>query len=108
MAVRPPGGGNDEPDAIEFGIAALDARLDETDLSFPATDQEVLEALDSTTIPYDGSGNTLDLAEAFDRLDTDTFETRTELLDELYPAFEYKRQHGGVPVFQRLRELLPF
>ena len=38
MGVRPPTNDtDDEPDVIDFGIAALDARLEDRDVSFPTT-----------------------------------------------------------------------
>ncbi|QHS15973.1 hypothetical protein [Halopenitus persicus] len=107
MAVRPPSNDADEPDAIEFGIAALDARLEESDVEFPATQREVLEGLSSTAIPYDASGRTLDLGEAFDRVTRESFETRAELMNAVHPVFEERRRQGG-SVFDRLREALPF
>lgn len=107
MAVRPPSGDADEPEAIEFGIAALDARIDEAQVDFPATEAEILAALDSTAIPYDASGNTIDLAEALDRVPTSEFESETALLDELYPVFEQRRRRGASFV-ERVRGLLPF
>lgn len=107
MAVRPPSGDADEPEAIEFGIAALNARIDEADVEFPATDEEILAALESTAIAYDASGHTIDLAEAFDHVATAEFESETELLDELYPVFEQRRGRATSFV-DRVRGLLPF
>lgn len=107
MAVRPPSGDADEPEAIEFGIAALDARIDEADVEFPATDEELLVALRSTEVPYDAAGHTLDLSEALDRVPSSAFESETELLDELYPVFEQRRRRGTTFV-ERVRGLLPF
>lgn len=108
MAVRPPSNDSDEPDAIEFGIAALDARLKEADVTFPATGQELLDGLDSTDVPYDSSGSTLDLREALDRVPTSEFETETELLNALHPVFEEHRERAGGGFLARLRRLLPF
>ncbi|GAB3410700.1 hypothetical protein GCM10027435_01570 [Haloparvum alkalitolerans] len=107
MAARPPTGGTEEPDAIEFGIAALDARLDETELQFPATAEEVRAAVRNAEVPYDASGHTVTLDAALAETDADRFETRTELLDELHPVFERRRRRGGGPI-ARLRDLLPF
>ncbi|WP_280536527.1 hypothetical protein [Halopenitus sp. POP-27] len=107
MAVRPPSNDADEPDVIEFGIAALDARLDESDVEFPATRQEVLAGLSSTAIPYDASGRSLELADALDRVDAERFETRGELMNAVHPVFEERRRQGG-SVLDRIREALPF
>lgn len=108
MAVRPPNGGSSEPEAIEFGIAALDARIDEADVSFPATDEEILDAFEEPKVPYDAAGHTMDLARAFERVPAEEFESETELLDRLHPVFEERRANASVGVFERLRELVPF
>ncbi len=108
MAARPPGGGgSSEPEAIEFGIAALDARLEEADVSFPTTDEEILRALDDPQIPYDSKGRTMSLADAFERVPQSRFENETELLDALYPVFDDARQGTG-GFLQGLRDALPF
>ena len=107
MAARPPSRNTEEPDAIEFGIAALAARLDD-DLEYPANEREILAAVDSTAIPVDGSGNTVELAEALDRLDDSEFESEAELLDRLHPVFEEFRAEMGASLMGRLRGLLPF
>ncbi|WP_247731446.1 hypothetical protein [Halovivax limisalsi] len=109
MGVRPPTNNDDrEPETIEFGIAAVDARLKEVDLSFPATADRVVEALGSRPIPFDASGNTVAAAEAVEKTGTDRFETRQELLNELHPVFEaYRSRHSG-SVLGRVRSLLPF
>ena len=108
MGVRPPQGNTETPEIIEFGIAAVNARLDDADVTFPATKGEVLRALDDTEVPYDASGNTLDLAEAFGRLHTERFDSETELLELLHPVFEERRATGAGDVVGRLRSLLPF
>jgi hypothetical protein len=108
MAVRPPQGGTDEPEAIAFGIAALDARLDESDLSFPATTDEILEALGEPSIPYDAAGNTVALSAALSEVPHDRFEREGELLDALHPVFEAHRERTANSVLARLRGLLPF
>jgi len=107
MAVRPPSGDTDEPEAIEFGIAALDARIDEANVEFPATDEEILGAVNSTTVPYDPAGHTLDLSTALADLPATRFDSKTELLEELYPVFE-RRRRAGAGLVERVRGLLPF
>lgn len=106
MAVRPPGDGS-EPDHIEFGIAALAARLEEADVEFPATAEEICAGIENTAVPYDGSGNTLELREALSELGTDRFETKTQLLEEIHPVFEHRRRTGG-GIVERIRQFLPF
>ena len=95
MAVRPPGNDDETPEAIEFGIAALDARLEESDLSFPATSEEVLRGIPAREIPYDASGHTLDLGDALERAGPERFETKSELMNALHPIFEERRRRGG-------------
>jgi hypothetical protein len=108
MAARPPGGGgSSEPDAIEFGIAVLDERIEEVGLSFPATDDEVVDALDDGAIPYDSKGRTVRISEALEQVPQTEFENETELLDALYPVFDRKRREGG-SVLASLRDALPF
>jgi hypothetical protein len=108
MAVRPPQGDDDEPDAIEFGIAALDARLDAADLSFPATADEIVQRVPNTDIPYDASGRTVPLGEALERVPQQRFESESELLDVLHPVFEEYRVSASNGIFTQLRDLLPF
>ncbi|GAA0728346.1 hypothetical protein J2744_000426 [Halorubrum trapanicum] len=108
MAARPPGGGDtEEPEAIEFGIAALDARLDEAEVSFPATAAELRDALGDQAVPYDAQGRTIALSDALDRVPQEKFETETAFLNALYPVFdEARREERGV--IASLRDALPF
>ena len=108
MAARPPGGGrSSEPEAIEFGIAALDARIEEAEVSFPATSEEIVDALGDPAVPYDAKGRTIVLSDAMDRVPQTRFENETELLDALYPVFdEARRSSGGF--LDDLRDALPF
>jgi hypothetical protein len=108
MGVRPPQNDSSPPDAIEFGIAALDARLDEADLEFPATQEEVLLAVDNTAIPYNAAGRTLELAVALEKIPKRHFENEIELLDQLHPVFERQRRTASGGIVSRLRALLPF
>jgi len=108
MAARPPGGGgSSEPDAIEFGIAVLDGRIEDADVSFPATTDEIRDALGDREIPYDAKGRSITLDEALEQVPQDRFENETELLDALYPVFDRKRQEGG-GFLTSLRDALPF
>ena len=108
MAARPPGGGgSSKPEAIEFGIAVVDARIEEADVSFPATSAEILADLDDHEIPYDAKGRTVALEDALDQLPQRRFENETELLDALYPVFDRKRRESG-GFFSSLRDALPF
>ena len=85
MGVRPPDAGSDsEPEVIEFGIAAVDARLDEAGVSFPATAAAVIEALGDTEIPYDAHGNSISVRAAVEATDKTEFTDRNELLNALH------------------------
>ncbi|THE63277.1 hypothetical protein D8Y22_19125 [Salinadaptatus halalkaliphilus] len=109
MGVRPPSSGDDdEPESIEFGIAAVDAKLRESDLSFPATTDDVQAALGHERIPYDVHGNDVALGEMLAEVTTTEFRSRQELLNELHEPFEtYRRENSG-GVFQQFRSMLPF
>ncbi|MFB6252936.1 MAG: hypothetical protein ABEI27_14835 [Halobellus sp.] len=107
MAVRPPQQGDDEPDSLEFGIAALTPYLSEANLTFPATTDEIVRALGDPAIPYDANGNAVALSEALAAVNRKQFDTQRELLDALHPVLEEYRASGG-GLFSQLRALLPF
>ncbi|MFW6321985.1 MAG: hypothetical protein ACOC0Z_09040 [Halohasta sp.] len=108
MGARPPQNDTSEPEVIEFGIAALSARLDEANVEFPTTSAALIAAIDDTAIPVDGAGNTIELATALDQIPREEFDSESALLDLLHPVFEEHRQKAGESVFGRLRTLLPF
>lgn len=108
MGVRAPQGDDDEePETIAFGIAAVDGRLGDADLAFPAEAADVIEAIGGAEVPYDAKGRSMALAEAIEECDRQSFATRQELLNALHPVFEQRR---GEPagVVDRMRSLLPF
>lgn len=107
MAIRPPQGGSGKGESVEFGIAALNARLAEADVQFPATTEEILSGLGNTAVAYDAAGNTIDLRKALLEVEADSFESETELLNALYPVFEARRQGAANSLMGRLRSLLP-
>ncbi|HMB51204.1 hypothetical protein [Natronoarchaeum rubrum] len=107
MAARPPTGDDgDDPEVIAFGIAELDARLDEAELSFPATDEDVRRALGGQEIPYDANGRTIPIGDALAAVERREYDTKNELLDVLYPVFDERRADGGM--LGHLRAMLPF
>lgn len=109
MGVRPPSsGGDDEPDSVEFGIAAVDVYLRNGDLSFPATKDEVAAALGHERIPYDAHGNDVALGEMLAETDQERFRSRQELLNALHDPFEEHRQQHSGGVVQQMRSMLPF
>lgn len=110
MGVRqPPDGEEDDEEMVAFGIAALDARMDGADVSFPATGQEVSAALGNPAIEYDPQGHTVALAEVMARADAldREFERRRELMNALHPVFEDLRTSSTPGFVQWIRSLLP-
>ncbi|MFB6141981.1 MAG: hypothetical protein ABEJ30_01410 [Halorientalis sp.] len=107
MGVRPPRQ-DDEPDAIEFGIAALDARLSEAEIAYPTDAETVAEALGDTAIPYDAAGNTVSVADAVERSGRSHFESEQDLLNALHPVFEEMRESASRSIVMQLRSLVPF
>ncbi|MFB6164269.1 MAG: hypothetical protein ABEJ31_03835 [Haloarculaceae archaeon] len=108
MGVRPPQRDDDEPDAIEFGIAALDARVSNADLTFPADAEAVADALAGAEIPYNAAGSTVSIAEAIERSGRQRFESKQELLNALHPVFEELRESASSSLLVQLRSLVPF
>jgi hypothetical protein len=108
MAVRPPQDDGSDPEAIEFGIAALDARLDRVGVAFPVTADELVRATGNPSSPYDAGGNTVPLREALAALPDERFESESELLDRLHPVFEDYRDRAASSIVAQLRALLPF
>jgi hypothetical protein len=108
MGVRPPTNDTSEPAAVEFGIAAVDALLDERDLSFPADRQAVRSAFAGESVAYDASGSTVQFEAVLDEIETTTFEDEQELLNALHPVFEEYRESRTPSLWRRLRSLVPF
>ncbi|MDF9744099.1 hypothetical protein [Natrinema salsiterrestre] len=109
MGVRPPSSGDDEePDSIEFGIAAVDAHLKRSDLSFPATKGDVRAEIGHERIPYDVHGNEVPLGEMLAEVPTEQFDSRQELLNALHQPFEEYRRNNSNGVVAQVRALLPF
>ncbi|MFC7021005.1 MULTISPECIES: hypothetical protein [Haloarcula] len=108
MGVRPPSDDSDEPDVIEFGIAALDGKLPSDDLEFPATAGEIRAHAGTIEVPYDPAGHTMTVGEALDESPEQRFETEQDLLNALHPVFERKRLSGGTSLLAQLRSLVPF
>ena len=109
MAARPPGGGNtDEPEAIEFGIAALDARLEETEVTYPVSAAELDDEHGHVEVPFDPAGHTVTVGEALAEVNEKTFDSQADLLNALHPVFERKRQAASNSLLAQLRALVPF
>jgi len=109
MGVRPPADdGDDEPNAIEFGIAALDATLSDADIDYP-TDSSTLRAkIGHRSVPFDATGNSITVAEALDEIPKQQFANEQELLNTLHPVFEGRREATKNSLLAQLRALVPF
>lgn len=108
MGVRPPATGDDEPEVIEFGIAALEPRLERADVEYPTDARSLRHQIGSMKVPYDAAGNTLELDEALRQVEGGTFDSKRELLNALHPVFERKREQSGSGFLAQLRALVPF
>mgnify|MGYP000442277293 CR=1 FL=1 len=109
MGVRPPSDDIDEePDVVEFGIAALDARLTDAAVEFPATADELDDRLGDVEIPYDAAGHTVTFGDALAEAGRERFESGRDLLNALHPVFERKRQSASTGFLSQLRALVPF
>ena len=109
MGMRPPPDDtDDEPDAVSFGIAALDAQLEDADLVYPTDAEEVVRSLGDPEIPYNASGSGVRLSTALEETHHTRFENEQELLNALHPVFESYRQNASNGIVAQLRALLPF
>jgi hypothetical protein len=109
MGVRPPANDtDDEPDVIDFGIAALDARLEGRDVSFPTTAGDLAAAHGDLRVAIDPAGHDVTLGEALEECDHQSFDSKQELLNALHPVFERKRENRSGGVLGKLRALVPF
>jgi len=108
MAARPPSNDlDDEPDIVEFGIAALEARIEDQEVSFPVTAAELEATHGDVRVAVDPAGHELGLDEALARCDREEFTSKQDLLNALHPVFERERESGG-GLLARLRALSPF
>lgn len=108
MGVQPPQDDtSDGPDAVDFGIAALDGHLDRAELSFPADADEIVRALGDPEVDLNASGRSVRLSLVVDRVDEHRFRSRRELLEALHPEFEQLRRQTGGGFLARLKGLLP-
>lgn len=108
MGVQPPSDDiGEEPDVIEFGIAALDAELPE-DLAFPIERDELRRAHGDLSIPVDAAGTEMTLGTALERCQSTSFDSRQDLLNKLHPVFEERREAVSNSVLAQIRSLVPF
>lgn len=92
---------------MEFGIAALDARLESADVSFPATRADLEKRFGHSEIPYDAAGHTMPFSEALEATERQSFESEQDLLNAMHPVFEQKRG-SATGILAQLRALVPF
>ena len=108
MGVQPPADDTEEPTAIEFGIAALDAKLGEETIDYPATAEEVREQAGHIEVPYDSAGHSMTVGEALEMATATRFDSEQELFNALHPTFERKREATANSLLTQLRALVPF
>lgn len=108
MGVRPPANDDDEPDVIEFGIAALDDTLSDANVDYPTDARSLTNQVGSVEVPYDAAGHTISLERALAETNDQQFQHEQELLNALHPVFEAKRETTGNRLIARLRSLVPF
>jgi len=108
MGVRPPADDGDEPDAIEFGIAALDATLSDAEIEYPTDSSTLRTKIGHRSVPFDATGNSMTVAEALDEIPKQEFDNEQELLNTLHPVFEARREATRNSLLAQLRALVPF
>lgn len=109
MGVQPPSDDIDEgPDVVEFGIAALDARLEELDIAYPTDAETLRREYGDVTVPIDAAGTEIRLETALEAVEHQQFETEREVLNALHPVFEEKRARSSRNLLAQLRDLVPF
>jgi len=108
MGVQPPTDDTEEPTAIEFGIAALDAKLGEDTIDYPATASEVREEAGHIEVPYDPAGHSMTIGAALEMATPTQFDSEQELFNALHPIFERKRESTSNSLLTQLRALVPF
>lgn len=109
MAARPPSNDIDDgPDVTEFGIVALEATLEDWDVSFPLTVEDLTDKYGDERIPVNATGHEMSLEAALSECQEMRFEHRQALLNALHPVFETERQRVANSVLGHVRALLPF
>jgi hypothetical protein len=108
MGVQPPSDDGEEPAAIEFGIAALDAKLPEDAIEYPASARDVQERVGHIEVPYDPAGHAITVSDALETVPATEFESEQDLLNALHPVFERKREETTTTLLTQLRSLVPF
>jgi hypothetical protein len=92
MAARPPPADDDPEEPTAFGIATVDDYLEDADLEYPATRQDVVDALGDRSVRCGPNARELSLSAALERTGRRRFDSRRDLLDELHEVFEDERR----------------
>lgn len=105
MAARPPQTNSSLDEPTAFGIAVVDEHLEDADLEFPATPDDVVDAVGDPSVRCGPNAHEVSLSTVLDRTGRQRFDSRRDLLDELHDAFERERR-GGTGIVAWLKSLL--
>lgn len=109
MGVQPPSDGiEEEPDVVEFGIAALAAKLESRDVGYPIDADRLAREHGDVAVPVDAAGHEVRLGDALEDASQARFDSEADLLEALHPVFEAEREAVSRSVVAQLRGLLPF
>jgi hypothetical protein len=109
MAARPPSNDIDDgPDVTEFGIVALDAAVEDWEVSFPVSADELRAEFGDKRIAVDASGHEMALEKALSDCPQRRFDDKQDLLNAMHPIFETERERLSNSLLSQLRALLPF
>ncbi|MFT4881552.1 MAG: hypothetical protein ACI9CA_001482 [Natronomonas sp.] len=109
MGVQPPSNDVTEtPDVVEFGIAALAARVEDLDIEYPVEADRLVSRYGDIAVPVDAAGTEVSVAEAVRATGRHEFGSEQDLLNTLHPVFEEKREATSRNILAQLRALVPF
>ena len=109
MGVQPPSDGvPEEPDVVEFGIAALDAKLEGREVAYPINSETLARRHGDLRIPVDAAGHEVTLEAALEECSEREFDSEQDLLEALHPVFEAEREAVSRSLLAQLRSLVPF
>ena len=108
MGVQPPSNDVEEdPDVVEFGIAALAARVEDLEIEYPVEAQRLVDRYGDIAVPVDAAGTEVSVAEAVRASGRHQFSSEQDLLNALHPVFEEYRRSRTPGVIERVRAALP-
>jgi hypothetical protein len=107
MGVQPPSDDGEEPAAIEFGIAALDAKLPEDEIEYPASARDIDERVGHIEVPYDPAGHAITVSDALEMVSATEFDMQQDLPYALHPVFELNLEETASSLLALLRPLVP-